>query len=529
MRRSHIVSLLIVTIFSIGSFITVLALNWGPILGVQLQGGVEVVLRPVETADDETLDQAIEIIRSRIDAFGVAEPDITRQGQQVVIQLPGVEDQNRAVELVGQTAELQFRPVLNITGSNPSIYVAADPEQRAQAKGLLDVLNGISTEAEPLPTTTASPTTVSPTTAPADAGVTTSVAPTTAPVTSVAPTTTIFDASSAPELSEIITIADSADTEDFVLFTNLDQSLIYLLGPAEVTGDAVSSAAATFQNQWVVNVNFNAVGADQFDVMAAANLNGLVAIALDGVVYSAPQINSANFGGTAVISGAFEEQDSKDLALVLRFGALPVEFIQDDVRTVSATLGEGTLRAGIIAGLIGLLLVGAYMVAYYRMLGIVAILSLVVSGAILWAIISFLGETQGLALTLAGATGIIVSVGVAVDSNIVYYERIKEEVRRGRAIRSAADNSFHDAFMTIIWADMASLIGAFVLYYLTSGSVKGFALFLGLATMIDIFVSYFFMRPLVVLITRKLVDERPSRIGAPIHAGSAATTDGEAN
>jgi preprotein translocase subunit SecD len=523
-RRSHIVSLLIVTIFSIGSFITVLALNWGPILGVQLQGGVEVVLRPVETADDETLDQAIEIIRSRIDAFGVAEPDITRQGQQVVIQLPGVEDQNRAVELVGQTAELQFRPVLNITGSNPSIYVAADPEQRAQAKGLLDVLNGISTEAEPLPTTTASPTT-----APADAGVTTSVAPTTAPVTSVAPTTTIFDASSAPELSEIITIADSADTEDFVLFTNLDQSLIYLLGPAEVTGDAVSSAAATFQNQWVVNVNFNAVGADQFDVMAAANLNGLVAIALDGVVYSAPQINSANFGGTAVISGAFEEQDSKDLALVLRFGALPVEFIQDDVRTVSATLGEGTLRAGIIAGLIGLLLVGAYMVAYYRMLGIVAILSLVVSGAILWAIISFLGETQGLALTLAGATGIIVSVGVAVDSNIVYYERIKEEVRRGRAIRSAADNSFHDAFMTIIWADMASLIGAFVLYYLTSGSVKGFALFLGLATMIDIFVSYFFMRPLVVLVTRKLVDERPSRIGAPIHAGSAATTDGEAN
>ena len=291
----------------------------------------------------------------------------------------------------------------------------------------------------------------------------------------------------------------------------------------------MSSAAATFQNQWVVNVNFNAVGADQFDVMAAANLNGLVAIALDGVVYSAPQINSANFGGTAVISGAFEEQDSKDLALVLRFGALPVEFIQDDVRTVSATLGEGTLRAGIIAGLIGLLLVGAYMVAYYRMLGIVAILSLVVSGAILWAIISFLGETQGLALTLAGATGIIVSVGVAVDSNIVYYERIKEEVRRGRAIRSAADNSFHDAFMTIIWADMASLIGAFVLYYLTSGSVKGFALFLGLATMIDIFVSYFFMRPLVVLVTRKLVDERPSRIGAPIHAGSAATTDGEAN
>ena len=214
-----------------------------------------------------------------------------------------------------------------------------------------------------------------------------------------------------------------------------------------------------------------------------------------------------------MISGAFDEDEAKNLALVLRFGALPVEFERDDVRTVSATLGEGTLRAGVVAGLVGLALVGLYMLAYYRLLGLVAICSLAVSGATLWSIIAWLGESQGLALTLAGATGIIVSIGVQVDSNIVYYERIKEEVRRGRAVRSAADGSFKAAFATIIWADLASLIGAGVLYQLTTGTVRGFALYLGITTLIDLAVSFFFMRPLVVVIARRLVKEKPSRLG----------------
>ena len=183
------------------------------------------------------------------------------------------------------------------------------------------------------------------------------------------------------------------------------------------------------------------------------------------------------------------------------------------MRTVSATLGEGTLRAGVVAGLVGLALVGLYMLLYYRLLGLVAVSSLAISGATLWSIIAWLGESQGLALTLAGATGIIVSIGVQVDSNIVYYERIKEEVRRGRAVRSAAEGSFRAAFSTIIWADLASLIGAGVLYQLTTGTVRGFALYLGIATLIDLAVSFFFMRPLVVLVARRLVNERPSRLG----------------
>ena len=153
------------------------------------------------------------------------------------------------------------------------------------------------------------------------------------------------------------------------------------------------------------------------------------------------------------------------------------------------------------------------MLLYYRLLGLVAICSLATSGAILWSIIAWLGESRGLALTLAGATGIVVSIGVQVDSNIVYYERIKEEVRRGRAVRSAADSSFSPAFSTIVWADLASLIGAGVLYQLTSGTVRGFALYLGITTLIDLAVSFFFMRPLVILVARRLVGENPGRLG----------------
>ncbi|WP_323672615.1 preprotein translocase subunit SecD [Candidatus Poriferisodalis multihospitum] len=407
MRRSQIVSLLLAILIGFGSLAGVLAAGWAPVLGVQLQGGVEVLLRPTAPADDEQLDRAIEIIRSRVDALGVAEPDITRQGEQVVVQLPGVKDKQRAVDLVGQTAELRFRPVL----------LTFNPFDEAEFGSALDL------------------------------------------------------------------------------------------------ADAYNGAIGTFNNEWVVNVDLTDEGAVGFDEIAARYFGQQVAIVLDGVVESAPVIRATEFGGTAVISGTFDEDGARDLAVALRFGALPVEFEQDDVRTVSATLGEGTLRAGVIAGIVGLILVGLYMLAYYRLLGIVAVASLAISGSVLWSLISWLGESRGLALTLAGTTGIIVSIGVQVDSNIVYYERIKEEVRRGRAVRSAADASFKGAFMTIVWADLASLIGAGVLYQLTSGTVRGFALYLGLATLIDLAVSYFFMRPLVVFIARRLVNEEPRRLG----------------
>ncbi len=541
MRRSHILSLLIVTVVAVASLAGVLIAGWSPVLGVQLQGGVEVVLQPTGDVTEEQLDRAIEIIRDRVDALGVAEPDITRQGGQVVIQLPGVKDRQRAVDLVGKTAELRFRPV-------QFAFDADDAEARAGAAEFFELLAGLETEvapptsapasetgpedgssvddAAPVATTSvpATTTTVPATTTSTTVLPTTSAAETTTsavPATTVAPTTTVFDPESAPSLADLITPPEEDLADRVVLLPGREQpgglQIAYILREAALTGEVVAEANATFQNgAWVVLVDFDEEGSIAFDAMAAANFGQQVAIALDGVVESAPTINATNFDGRAVISGSFTEQQARDLAVVLRFGALPVEFEQDDVRTVSPTLGQGTLRAGVVAGLVGLILVGLYMVLYYRLLGLVAVASLGISGALLWSIIAWLGESRGLALTLAGTTGIIVSIGVQVDSNIVYYERIREEIRRGRAVRSAADASFAKAFRTIVWADLASLIGALVLYRLTSGTVRGFALFLGISTLIDIVVSYVFMRPLVVVLARKLIGERPERVGVVV-------------
>ena len=464
MRRSHIVSLFMVLLIVGASLAGVLSAGWTPVLGVQLQGGVEVVLRPANEVSDEQFERAIEIIRNRVDAIGVAEPDITRQGDQVVIQLPGVKDKQRAVDLIGKTAELTFRPVI-------TFFDPLDPNQRAAAQQVVEgsqVAEGENVGEETEQTVS---------------------------------------------LSDLLTPPEEDEATATVALLGSAGQMGFVLAPAELTGEVIEEAVATFQGQWIVNLSLNDEGALLFDQMAVANYERQVAIVLDGVVESAPTINAVEFNGQAVISGSFDEAEAKNLALVLRFGALPVEFERDDVRTVSATLGEGTLRAGVIAGLVGLMLVGLYMLFYYRLLGLVAICSLAVSGATLWSIIAWLGESKGLALTLAGATGIIVSIGVQVDSNIVYYERIKEEVRRGRAVRSAADGSFRAAFSTIVWADLASLIGAGVLYQLTSGTVRGFALYLGITTLIDLAVSFFFMRPLVVFVARRLVNERPRRLG----------------
>jgi preprotein translocase subunit SecD len=254
--------------------------------------------------------------------------------------------------------------------------------------------------------------------------------------------------------------------------------------------------------------------------MAARYVGQRIAIALDGVVISAPTIQVAEFGGVAVISGEFTEGEAKDLALVLRYGALPVELEAVNTVEVSATLGHDALNAGLVAGALGVLLVGLYLIAYYRLLGVVVVLSLGVAGALLWSIIAYLGESQGLALTLAGVTGIVVSIGVAVDSNVVYYERIKEEVRSGKTLRSAVDQAFDRSFSTILKADTASLIGAGLLYWLTVGPVRGFAFFLGLATLLDIVVSWSFMRPAAQMLVRSPRLGRPGLLGIP-HATRA--------
>jgi preprotein translocase subunit SecD len=248
-------------------------------------------------------------------------------------------------------------------------------------------------------------------------------------------------------------------------------------------------------------------GSSQWDTLAQKQFHQQVAITLDSIVQSAPEIQPGDasftsFNGTAVISGKFSQGDAEDLAKLINYGALPVQLKKISVENVSPSLGQDQLNAGIVAGVLGLALVALYMLFYYRLLGLVVIVGLMLSGAALYSLISYLGSSVGLTLTLAGVTGIIVSVGVTVDSYIVYYERLKDEVRGGASVRACVDRAFTRSFRTILAADLVSLIGAGVLYWLAIGSVRGFALYLGLSTILDLLVAYFFMHPIVSLMAR---------------------------
>jgi len=284
---------------------------------------------------------------------------------------------------------------------------------------------------------------------------------------------------------------------------------IYSLDKAALTGDVVSDASAQLSQQlgtgWEVKVDFNGAGSSKFDNLAKTYYQKQVAIVLDGIVVSAPTINATQFNGTAIISGGssggFTQKQANDLALVLRYGSLPLKLDQQTVQKVSATLGKDTLRAGLIAGMLGLGLVLLYMLAYYRGLGLVVLLGMCVSGALLYSIVTYLGTTSfGLALSLSGVIGIIVAVGVTVDSYIVYFERLKDEIRAGRSVRSSVDRGFSRAWRTIVSADAVSFIGAFLLWWLSVGAVRGFAFFLGLSTLLDLTVAYFFTRPMVIIL-----------------------------
>jgi preprotein translocase subunit SecD len=464
-RRPLTVSLVLVILLAGGALAGTVASGNSPQLGLDLQGGVSVVLQPRADVAESVLDQAIEIIRSRVDALGVAEPDISRQGESVIVQLPGVKNKDRALELIGTTAQLYFRPVLQELPASES--------------------------ATPSTTTTSSTTTTT------VAGSTDTTAPTTT-------TTTV-----PVDLSKT-TRPEENDPSKQVVLPEKDQdgtvTARYLLGPAEVTGQAMNSAQATVDTTtgaWGVKFTLTSGGTKQWNDMAAKVGRGnRIAIDLDGVIKSAPTLQETNFPGEGQITGDFSEREAKDLALVLRYGALPVQLDRQTVQTVSATLGKDSLNAGIAAGLVGLGLVALYMILYYRALGVVVWVGLLVSGALMYSLVTLLGQTMGLALTLAGATGLIVSVGVTVDSYVVYFERLKDEIRSGKTVRSSVDRSFARAYRTILAADAASFIGAVVLYLLSVGSVRGFAFFLGLATLLDVFIAYFFTRPMVVLLGR---------------------------
>lgn len=284
----------------------------------------------------------------------------------------------------------------------------------------------------------------------------------------------------------------------------------YLLGPAMITGDALKSATAGVpQNQlaWVVNLEFNGDGAVAFEkatgaLAAKQEPQNRFAIVLDGKVISAPSVSQSIPGGRAEISGSFNERTANELANVLKYGALPLAFEVSEVSNVSATLGGEQLRAGIIAGIIGLALVVGYAILYYRGLFIVVVASLAMAAAFTYAMMVLLGESVGFALNLPGIAGAIVAIGVTADSFIIYFERIRDEVREGRSLRSAVETGWEKTRSTILISDAVALLSAVVLFILAIGGIKGFAFMLGLTTLLDLAVVFFFTKPLVSLLVR---------------------------
>ncbi|MEQ1703076.1 MAG: SecD/SecF family protein translocase subunit, partial [Ilumatobacteraceae bacterium] len=250
---------------------------------------------------------------------------------------------------------------------------------------------------------------------------------------------------------------------------------------------------------------------------------GQISIELDGTLQSVATVNEPTFTGDVEISGTFSESEAQNLAKVMNSGSLPVQLETVSVQNVSPTLGKDSLRAAWISGLVGIGLVLLFMLFYYRLLGVIVAVGLTVSGAVLWSVITLLSKTQGLALSLSGIAGIIVSVGVTVDSYVVFFERLKDEVRSGKTMRNSAQRGFTAAWRTIVIADLVSLIGAFVLWYLTVGAVRGFAFFLGLSTACDLLVSYFFTRPTVLLLARTKWMERRKVMGIEVTANGSAS------
>jgi preprotein translocase subunit SecD len=437
-------------------------------LGLDLRGGTSVTLTPRASEGGKVttgaIDQAVGIIRQRVNSLGVAESEVTSQGsganRQIVISVPGQTGQ-RIVQLVGQTAELRFRQVL-ATGTPTSKSAAAD------AKGAT-LPNGVTAD--------------------------------------VNAKYAALDCTNVKNLQGGSTDAPG----DTVVACNREGSAKYILGPASVLGSMVSKASAAIDQQgssgWYVMLTFNGEGTAKFGQVTSAITSlpapqNQLAIVLDGLVVSAPRIIQAITGGNAQITGNFTQADSSDLANVLKYGALPLAFDQGEVLQVSPTLGTDQLHAGLIAGGLGLLLVIIYSLLYYRGLGFVSVGSLVVATLITLLSFILLGKWIGFTLTLAGIAGAIVSIGITADSFIVYFERIRDEVRDGKSLRSAVESGWKRARHTIIVADSVSIIAAVLLYFFAVGGVRGFAFTLGLTTLVDLLVVFIFTKPFVTLLAR---------------------------
>ena len=531
MTRRLVISLVGLLVVVFGSLAGNLVAGNEPALGLDLQGGISVTQEPVGEYDSVSLDLAVERIRDRVDSLGVAEPEIIRQGDAIVVNLPGVDNQDEALRLVQVTGAVLLRPVLlaqPIAPIDTSSTTIADGSSTTIAGGssttTTTTVDGSSTTA---PVTTLASSTTAPggpsrslpqvaTSVPTDDSTT---IPSSPDSTLATPGTEIPLDAEAPTGSDVTSptppaeMGDPADPTATIIVQNTDGSEIYQLGPSFATGEVFNNDATAdiISGGWGVRVTLKngAAGSDLWNIGAAQCYaksttcpTGRMAIVLDGVVQSAPSVNQPSFSGGVDITGNFKESEAKDLARVLKSGALPVRLEVQAVQIVSPTLGDDSLNAAVVSGLIGVLLVLLFMLLYYRLLALIVVFGITLSGLVQWNVISLLSTTNGLALSLAGIAGIIVSIGVTVDSYVVFFEKLKDELKTGRTLKNSAERGFKSAWRTILAADIVSLIGALTLWKLTVGSVRGFAFFLGLSTLCDLIIAWFFTRPTMLMIAR---------------------------
>jgi preprotein translocase subunit SecD len=453
--------------------------SFAPKLGIDLQGGTRVTMT-ARTADGQTpprdqLVQAQSIIEQRVNGLGVSGAEVVLDGNNLTITVPG--DGGEQARDLAQTAQLRFRPVVGQPiaaapvdpAQQPPAVDPESPDALAQAKELRQ----------------------------SDDPTTQQIALQTLDCNAVDPLQGYDD----PALP--LVACDQQKTAK------------YVLGPTIVEGTEIASASATQDPNGVgsvVDLTFKSAGNAAWGAYTAANVGTQAAFVLDGEVVSAPTIQGALYGNTQV-SGNFSQDEAQNLASVLRYGSLPLSFESSEAQTVSATLGLASLEAGLLAGAVGLVLVFVYCLFYYRVLGLLTILSLVLSGAIVYAVLVLLGRWIGFTLDLAGVAGFIVAIGITADSFVIFFERLKDEVREGRSFRSAVPRAWVRARRTILTADAVSFLAAAVLYILAVGQVKGFAFTLGMSTVLDLVVVFLVTHPLVALASNSKVFGSPAFSG----------------
>lgn len=486
-----------------------------PELGIDLQGGTRVTLT-ARTPDGseptpQQLDQARQIIEQRVNGLGVSGAEVVQEGPNLIITVPG--EKGEQARTLGQTAKLYFRKVIG--GPVPVQPPAPPGGQQAPGGAQQPPGSGAAPPGPPgSPPQGMAPVPVSPQQA-ADPDVAAEIAKARELRQSTDPQQQ-QRALQQLDCSVPDPLRGNADPNRPLVTCNQDGTEKYVLEPAFMSGEQIANATSGMpQNRtsYIVQLDFTSRGGDIWGQWTAANVGELAGILLDGQVVSAPQVQGANPTGRSEITGQFTQAEAQELANVLKYGSLPLSFETSEAQTVSATLGLASLQAGLLAGAVGLAVVCVYCLFYYRMLGLLTILSLILSGVVVYGVLVLLGRWIGFTLDLAGVAGFIVAIGITADSFVVFFERLKDEIREGRTFRSAVPHGWVRARRTILAADAVSFLAAAVLYVLAVGQVKGFAFTLGMSTVLDLIVVFLVTHPLVVVVSQSKVLSRPSLSG----------------